>query len=458
MNILFQTARNCINPRTPLSLAGYFNRRMWTEILDDLHVSSLVMQDEKGNYSAILHFDMLFVTYELMHKVWEEVKKRDLPHLHIENTIMCATHTHTAPEIRRGREGICEDFFAMLVKTAADTLEEALKSPVRKGELFEGITKESRFIFNRRYWMKDGKVLTNPGKGNPDIVRPEGEIDPEIPFFLIKENGKMAVLVSCIVNHSDTIGGTGVSADWPGFYRREMEKVMGENSFCIPLVGTEGNINHFDNDSPLPQTSYKEAERLGKGYAQTVAKALSAVQKVKGNTIKTVGGDCFCKPREVSPAELAEAEEMMKKWPEIDVNDPESIKDLTSLDLAKGTPFALKYLAWQLIKMADNKELQRFSLTGIALGDSLRIASLPSEPFVEIGLQVRKGIFPGKICLVPALAGTGSDRVAGGYIPNSWNYGRGGYETTPRSNPYAKNCGTLLVEKWKELAAKLEEK
>lgn len=457
MNIFFQTARNCINPTVPLSLAGYFNRRMWEKILDDLEVRALVMQDEKGHYGAILHFDMLFVTYDLMHSIWEEVKKRDLPHLNITNTIMCATHTHTAPEIRRGREGMSEEFFSSLVKTATDTLEEALKSPLHKGELFEGITSDSRFIFNRRYWMKDGKVLTNPGKGNPDIVRPEGEIDPEIPFFLIREEGKNAVLVSSIVNHSDTIGGTGVSADWPGFYRREMESFLGQDSLCIPLVGTEGNINHFDNSTPVCQACYEEAERLGKGYAQSMKKALEKAVRVKGDGIKTINGDCFCKTREIDEEELAEAKATMEKWPEIDVNDPESVKDLTSLDLARGTPFALKYFAWQFIRLADYKEEQRFSLTGIALGDSLQIASLPSEPFVEIGLQVRKGVFSGKTCLIAALAGTGSSRCSGGYIPNSWNYGRGGYETTPRSNPYAMNCGTLLVEKWRELAKKLDE-
>ena len=61
--------------------------------------------------------------------------------------------------------------------------------------------------------MKDGTVLTNPGKLNPDIVRPEGVIDPEIPLMAVKQDGMMRLIVANISNHTDTIGGDLVSAD-----------------------------------------------------------------------------------------------------------------------------------------------------------------------------------------------------------------------------------------------------
>ena len=47
--------------------------------------------------------------------------------------------------------------------------------------------------------MKSGKVVTNPGKLNPDILRPEGDNDPEIPMLAIRSNGKLAVLIANIV-------------------------------------------------------------------------------------------------------------------------------------------------------------------------------------------------------------------------------------------------------------------
>jgi hypothetical protein len=48
--------------------------------------------------------------------------------------------------------------------------------------------------------------------------------------------------------------------------------------------------------------------------------------------------------------------------------------------------------------------------------------------------------------------GTGAGQVGGGYIPNSWNYGRGGYETTPRSNPFSIAASELLLKGIRSLA------
>ena len=41
MKIQFGMARRCINPQVPVSLAGYFNIRMWDKVLDDIEVVCL---------------------------------------------------------------------------------------------------------------------------------------------------------------------------------------------------------------------------------------------------------------------------------------------------------------------------------------------------------------------------------------------------------------------------------
>ena len=58
MNISFAMARKCINPEVPVSLAGYFNRRMWDHVLDDIEVRALVLKDGKGKKAAFVNFDM----------------------------------------------------------------------------------------------------------------------------------------------------------------------------------------------------------------------------------------------------------------------------------------------------------------------------------------------------------------------------------------------------------------
>lgn len=448
MKIEYGTGRRCINPPMAISLAGYFNARMWDKVLDDLEARAVVFK-QGSTYAGIIHLDLATVPLYVYEMILDEVRKAGVTVLGRKNLTICAIHTHTGPEIRRDKPGFNPDYLPFLAKLAAEALREALDD-LREGEVVRGMTSDNRFLFNRRYWMKNGRVMTNPGKLNPEIVRPEGEIDPEIPLFGIERDGKLELLLCNIVNHTDTIGGTGVSADWNGFLRRQVERALGPGSMVCPITGASGNINHFDVSSDRNQTCYAEAERIGSGYTETILKALPTLRPVPDGALKTVFGEATVMPREISAEEVSEARAVVEKYAD---EKFDGIADMTSEDLAKGVPAVLKYFAEMLLKQADYREEVHLYLTGIAFGDSVVIASLPSEPFVEIGLALRKEIFSDRLCLVAALAnGLGSDNISGGYIPNPWNYGRGGYEDTPRSNPFSKKTSSVVLEKWRELA------
>lgn len=455
--ISFSLGRCCINPVQPVSLAGYFNTRYWTEILDDLEVRVLLLKKDDGPVAVIINYDLITIPSALYEEIIAALQKRFGKEIfNPANILISATHTHTAPEIRLANLGSSEDYCKYAVEKTLEAAEAALNN-FQEGTLHATVCSDSRFIFNRRFWMKNGTVVTNPGKLNPDIVRPEGEIDPEIPLMVIKKDAKPFVVIPSIVNHTDTIGGTGVSADWAGFLRRTVEEKLPEGAMLLPLVGCSGNINHFDVNSDMKQTQYGEAERIGKGYAETVEKALEKLHEVKLEKI------CFCHKevtsasRQLTEEEIAEAQEVMQRYPEVSINR-DSLKDLTSEDLAKKTPFALKYFASRLLELNKPGEKRSFVLTGFELG-SIFIASMPSEPFTENGLRIRKSFFPSHTCLVAALAnGTGGGKTTGGYIPNTWNLGRGGYETTPRSNPFSADTAERLLDAWKELAENIANK
>ena len=451
MKIKFGLGRRCINPEVPISLAGYFNKRMWDKVLDDLEVRAVVLKSG-GEYAAIVQFDILCINHRLYRTLEKAVKKADIKNISIKNLLVCATHTHTAPDVNLDANS--DVFIKFAVAKAVEALEEAAEE-LKVGELFGGMAQDHRFIFNRRYWMKDGSVVTNPGKLNPDILRPEGEIDPQIPLLAIKNDEGMQLLICSIVNHTDTIGGCGVSADWPGFLRRELEPEMAPGAMVLSLIGASGNINHFDVSTDMNQTTYAEPERIGKGYAQSIRKVWGDLQPVEGKGLSYHTRKVKSGLREMDPAEIAEARAIMAKYPDIDVESPDSVKDLTSEDLAKGTPFALKYFANALLKLAARSGKAEFLLSCLKFGDSAVIASLPSEPFVEIGLTLRRSIFNDRLCLVTSHGNfNGGKGFGGGYIPNSWNYGRGGYESAPRSSGYSIHTADILLENWRKLAKK----
>ncbi|MBQ6596643.1 MAG: hypothetical protein IJH79_03730 [Lentisphaeria bacterium] len=451
MKIEYGISRRCINPAVPVSLAGYFNIRMWDHVLDDLEVRAVIFK-QGPVFAALLHFDLVTVPLYMCDLILDGIRQAGITEITRENLTISAIHTHTGPEVRFGRGGFNPDYPPSAVKMAVEALCEAFRN-LQEGELVCGQTADARFLFNRRYWMKNGRVMTNPGKLNPDIVRPEGEIDPEIPLLGIRSGGQLKVLLCTIVNHTDTIGGTGVSADWNGFLRRIIEKDLGPDSMVCPLLGASGNINHFDVSTDRGQTCYAEAERIGKGYAETIRAALPALREIDGDAMKTVFAEVSVMPREISEKEIADARAVVEKFKDMDIN---AGADMTSEDLAKGAPAVLKYFAEKLLDQAACREKQRLYLTGIAFGSSVMLASLPCEPFTEIGLAVRKMIFAGRTCLIASLAnGTGSYRCGGGYIPNAWNYGRGGYEDTPRSNPFSVKTAEMVVAGWRKLADEL---
>src|SRR5688500_19029711 len=70
-------------------------------------------------------------------------------------------------------------YLAMFEKAIVDAVCAANdgRVPARAG-IGKGI--EDKVAFNRRFKMKDGRSVTHPGLGNPDIVEPAGPVDPEV--------------------------------------------------------------------------------------------------------------------------------------------------------------------------------------------------------------------------------------------------------------------------------------
>ena len=64
--------------------------------------------------------------------------------------------------------------------------------------------------------MGFGRAVPNPGKRNPYAVRAKSGVDREIGVLAVNCNGDLAVIVLNLSNHTDSVGGREVSADWPG--------------------------------------------------------------------------------------------------------------------------------------------------------------------------------------------------------------------------------------------------
>ena len=412
-------AKNIITPARGVPLCGYFNPRPNIGVYDDLCVKALLMEKD-GLKAGIVSFDLCFPGEDLLEAVFKAAQKASIDYL--DNIIFCATHTHTAP--------YSSSFFGdppdkdYLENTAEKTVDAILRAEksLAETEMFTGKAFCDTLAFNRRYWMKNGKVVTNPGKLNVDIVKPEGPVDYDIPMAVLKQNGVITAILANIVNHSDTIGGETVSADWPGRMEREIQNALGYDVPVMTLLGCSGNINHFDINWADPQTSYEEAKRIGKGYAEVLVKALPSLQQVNISEFRLDSSSVripFCV---ITDEQCKEAQELLER-----TSHSESNGNMTSEGLASGDGPVARFFAQQLLAYAKNHsgKSRVFRMLSMKFGNEFALVSLPGEVFTEIGMDIKKASrFPQNMVVELAMGDCG-------YVPLPECFSRGGYEILP---------------------------
>ena len=171
--------------------------------------------------------------------------------------------------------------------------------------------------FNRRWLGQDGMAVTNPSPAQRAQLRgPEGPVDPEVLTLWFRDAGgaPRAAFVSA-VNHTDTVGGQRISADWPGVLEREIGRALGADLPVFFLPGAQGNVNHFDPAARGDQTGYEEALRLGRAYAEAVLASLPAARPMAFAARRPALG-CFSQwvrlpGRPIPPAELDAARALL---------------------------------------------------------------------------------------------------------------------------------------------------
>jgi hypothetical protein len=413
-----------ISPPYPVRLAGYFNERISDGVLDPLHMRLAALELGEARL-LFIQVDSCAIPPADADEIRSEITRRS-PFQKSE-IMLFVSHIHTGPDLE-GFFGLARDerYLADLkkwiVSEAASLRPRETTRISLAGASYEGLA------YNRRWWMKDGTVVTNPPKRSPERVKPEGPVDREANTVAFRHaGGRLQALFVNISNHTDTVGGTKISADWPGFMERRLNERLGGDFPVFPFIAPQGNINHLEFDSPRPQTSYEEARRLGRAYAEIVAASLPAalpapVERLEAREIVTA-----IPSREIAEEELRDARQILER---VGASGPGPGRDLTAEDLAKGDLAVEALFARELLHFAGTKPpeyqvpLQTFKLGPVAF------AAIPGEPFVEVGLAL-KGV-KGYELVFPVAVANGYF----GYIPLRENFGRGGYETRPGAASY----------------------
>jgi len=422
-----------ITPPVGTTLVGQWAARKSTDVHDELFANALVMDDGK-NRVAMVSCDVLSIGNTSKQAIRDVIgRETDIDPDHV---FLCATHTHTGPAVvsalgTNADEIYTEQFIKMVagsVKMANDRLEDV--------DLGIGSGSAPGWAFPRRYWMKDGTVKMHPWKGDPNIVRVQGEADPELNVLYVRS--KADEVIAIMVNfacHATVVGGDRViSADYPGAIRDNIKKLVGQGTVVLFGNGPCGDVCQIDVENQArSESGHAWRARMGLALACEAVKVMAATDPLPPEEMDIdVRKEYLDIPiREIPQEELAEACKTFANKP---LDPPPTNRD----EIEKR----------ELILLAEEREQDPYAhaeLMAIRIGKSA-IIGIPAEFFSGLGRQIK---------LASAYKPTFVIELANGcvgYIPTEEAFTGGGYETQlVRSSKLIPEAGKMVVQKAVEL-------
>ena len=432
-----------INPPMGIPMNGYFTPRHVEGFLDDLEVCAFALKVEDSTV-VLLSIDTCMISTKHALSLRQSIANAvDLP---IDAIWLHTTHTHTAPQIADTfdviplefpqQQTLRDEYFTFLGRRLTDVATLAI-ADLQEAKMGWAVGHAPNISFVRRFRMKDGTVRTNPGVGNPDILHPIGDADERVNVLRFDRENDSLVLVNfgC---HPDTIGGSLVSGDWPGFTRRQVEKSL-DNVKCIFFNGAQGDVNHINVNARV--NNYKCRYDCARHMGNVVA---GAVLQVYGNVNYTdVDSLRFLSKTAAIPSNMPKPEDMplAHKYNDLHNAGRDSEIPFTAMELT-----TVVAEAGRMVRLEHGPESFDLGLCGIALGN-IGLISIPGEPFTDIGRGLKEA--EGWTLVLPIALTNGYD----GYFPMKDAYDEGGYEA--RSSNYRAGVAEQIIEEGLQLLKEL---
>ncbi len=416
-----------ITPPMGAAISGYFEERRATGILDDIHAKALVLDDGETQV-AFVALDALGIERPEVMAIRTLVEETTgIPG---DNVMVSATHIHTGPVLSETFGAQRDECYIQdMVKKAAGAVGIAYRG-LTEAKIGLGKGEEKGISFNRRYIMKDGTVRTNPGVYNPDVVKPIAPIDPDVIVMRVdNSNGEPMAIVVNFACHLDVIGGTKISADYPGELSAIIKKIYGDNVVILFMTGTCGDINHID---VFGGTDFRE-EGL---YRKMGAILAGEVIKVRERITPKGHGKLSVSSKIISVG--------------VRQPTPEALSQKLDLVDADGAIVEEVYQEEARILKEMGLKAVDVEVQGIRVGESV-VLGLPGEIFVELGLAVKEGSKFDHTIICELANG------CEGYVPTKKAFQEGGYEMRlARSSKLVPGAGEDMVQAALEIIDELE--
>jgi hypothetical protein len=411
-----------------------------TNIHDELHARCLVLDD--GNVKlAIVLCDNVGIPVEVFDRAKQQVHEAiGLPPSHL---LMASTHTHSATTARGSSKVIqgaeLTDYQKFLAQRISDGVRRAMEQlePARIGW---GKIDEPSEVFNRRWYVLDTSLLTNPfggidrvrmnpPRGSAALDRPAGPTDPEISFLSVqsRDGRPIALLANYSLHYVGGVRSGEVSADYFGYFARFMEKKLGATDQTPPFVGilsngTSGDVNNINFAQPSKR-KYQRYEKMQEVAEKVSSRVAEAHQKLDFHDWVPLGAAETRLPLKVRQP----TPEMLKHF-----------EAIASKENRSSTHRREAIYAQRIARLKDAPGEIRVPLQAIRIGD-LGIAAIPFETFTETGLELKDRSPYGQTFTIELANGSY------GYLPTPEQHRLGGYETWLGTNFVEQGATTKIV-------------
>ena len=404
------TARVDITPPVGFRLQGFMRRIEPSQGVEShLLATVLVLADEETKV-VIIDCDLIGLDMELVREIRQAVAKR--AGTSVTNVTISCTHTHNGPSTLRGvlagphdlqddpREiaalnAYIEDLVGQI--TGAVALANSKCRPARA----VGGCGQASVAINREELNDDGRVLVGRN--------PSGVTDHSVDVLRVDDlkANPIASIVSYAA-HPVVMGYETyqISQDYPGVVRRIVEQETGAT--CLFLTGAAGNQATLE----FLQSDWGEQERIGGIIGCEAAKTFFSIETRPHEVIRELGAslsnialyhkEFYDGPthsifkgtsREVSvplqslpplekiQADLAESSAHLQHLKDRGAPTTQTVPAQLAKRWAEGV--------LEKVKAGIKREALSFEIVGYRLDDFV-LVGMPGEPFVEIGIGVKK--------------------------------------------------------------------
>ena len=443
-----------ITPDKPVALAGQFETRISTEVMDPVTCTALAIETRDGTRSVdiaiMVSVDIVSLTEELDREVKTIVREK-LPAFDVNKLVMNATHTHTAPVLNRSRYEIPEEamqpqeYLKFASVRIADAVVEAwnARKPAGMswglGQAVVGHNRRAVYHQPVPSGFGTGTAVMYGETKADNFSHIEGYEDHglEMLFFWNEKKKLTGMVLNIACPTQETEHLSKISADYWHDVRVEVAKKYGQDIFILPQVAAAGDISphlmwrqEAENEM-LKRKGITPREEIARRIVNAINEVYPYVQdNIKNELVFNHIYDELSLPvRRVTKAEASRGEDLIKEEPNQEF--------------------------WHrgMLNRYEEQDENPFYTTKVnvmRLGDVV-IATNPFELFLDYGLRI-KTRSNAVLTFIVQLANPG-----GSYVPTVKAEAGGGYSAIVQSNRVGSEGGQELVEKTLELINKVME-